>query len=177
MPHQTSSASQKTSHQRNKEMGEVLKLNGERLFLKESLKEAVQALEEDGCLVLKGATNLTTLPVGITSVDSIRMEIALNESVRAILFSARNDDFRISGYKAYKFGKRDVNLEIGRGMAPVPGLIGVSCTHLGGDGHVLWSIEVDKSSRGKASREMVEVKANGGDMYYVWNARLYICMF
>jgi len=60
-------------------MGEVLKLNGERLSLKESLKEAVQALEEDGCLVLKGATNLTTLPVGITSMDSVRAEIALNE--------------------------------------------------------------------------------------------------
>jgi len=70
-----------------------------------------------------------------------------------------------------------VNLEIGRGMAPVPGLVGVSCTHLGGEGHVLWSIEVDKTSRGKASGEMVEVKANGGDMYRFSNPQLHVCMF
>ncbi|MCJ1386323.1 hypothetical protein MMC17_009449 [Xylographa soralifera] len=153
-------------------MAEVLKLNGEKLSLKESLKEAVWALEEDGCLVLKGATNLTTFPVGITSIDSVRAEIALNESVRAILFSARDDDFRFSGYKAYRFGGKGLNFEIGRGMTPVPGLVGVSCTHLGGAGHVLWSIEVDKSSRGKAPKEMVEVMANGGDMYRVSNSRL-----
>jgi hypothetical protein len=53
-------------------MGKVLKLNEERLSLKESLKEAVQALKEDECLVLKGATNLTTLPFGITFMDSVR---------------------------------------------------------------------------------------------------------
>jgi len=172
-PTQTSFCGTKEKLQPNVQMGEVLKLNGEKLSLKESLKEAVRALEEDGCLVLKGATNLTAFPDGVTPIDSVRADIALNESVGAILFSARDDDLRISGYKAYRFGKKDVNLEINRGSALVPGLIGISCTHLGGAGHVLWGIDVDKSSRGKGSREMMEVMANGGDIFicYQWLIR------
>ena len=79
MPHSNQLCDTKENLQPNIEMGEVLKLNGEKLSLKESLKEAVQALEEDGCLVLKGATNLTKFPVGITSTDSVTAEIALNE--------------------------------------------------------------------------------------------------
>ncbi|MCJ1231494.1 hypothetical protein MMC12_008171 [Toensbergia leucococca] len=126
MPHPNQLCGTKENLQPNIEMGEVLKLNGEKLSLKESLKEAVQALEEDGCLDLNGATNLTTFPVGITSTDSVTAEITLNKSVRTILFAARNEDFHISSYEAYKFGKKDVNLERGRGMAPVHGLVGVS---------------------------------------------------
>lgn len=49
-------------------------------------------------------------------------------------------------------------------------LVGVSCTHLGGDGTVSWIIEVDKGSRGEATGNMVEVEANGGDMYYPLNS-------
>lgn len=60
-------------------MGEVLKLNRERLFLKEFLKEAVQALKENECLILKKATNFAILPVKITFIDSVRAEIALNK--------------------------------------------------------------------------------------------------
>jgi len=60
-------------------MGEVLKLNGERFFLKESLKKAVQVLKKDGCLIFKKATNLIILPVGIIFMDSVKAEIALNK--------------------------------------------------------------------------------------------------
>ena len=79
MPHPNQLCGTKENLQPNIEMGEVLKLNGEKLSLKESLKEAVQALEEDGCLDLNGATNLTTFPVGITSTDSVTAEITLNK--------------------------------------------------------------------------------------------------
>jgi hypothetical protein len=48
---------------RNTEMDipnlEVVTLSGERLSLKEDLQEAVRLLEENGCLVLKGATDLS----------------------------------------------------------------------------------------------------------------------
>lgn len=60
-------------------MSKVLKLNEKRLSLKESLKEAVQALKEDKCLVLKEAINLTTLFIEITFMNFVRAEIALNE--------------------------------------------------------------------------------------------------
>jgi hypothetical protein len=38
---------------------EVVTLSGKRLSLKEDLQEAVRFLEEDGCLVLKAATDLS----------------------------------------------------------------------------------------------------------------------
>jgi len=38
---------------------EVVTLSGKRLSLKEDLQEAVRFLEEGGCLVLKGATDLS----------------------------------------------------------------------------------------------------------------------
>lgn len=61
---------------------EVIKLNGEKLFLDKNPRELVQALEEDGCLVLKGATDLTsveaTLSDDLSSVDSVRKDIVLN---------------------------------------------------------------------------------------------------
>lgn len=60
-------------------MSKVLKLNEKRLSLKESLKEAVQALKEDKCLVLKEAINLTILFIEITFMNFVRAEIALNE--------------------------------------------------------------------------------------------------
>jgi hypothetical protein len=46
-------------------------------------------------------------------------------------------------------------------MAGQSGLVGASCTHLGGDETVSWIIEVDKCGRGKTDK----AKANGNDMY------------
>jgi hypothetical protein len=50
-------------------------------------------------------------------------------------------------------------------MAAHHGLVGVSCTHLGGDERVSWIIEVDTRSRGDPMGKTVTVEATGGDMY------------
>jgi len=50
-------------------------------------------------------------------------------------------------------------------MAAYSGLVGASCTHLGGDPTVSWSIEVDTGSRGEPTGKTVNVEANGHDMY------------
>ena len=43
--------------------------------------------------------------------------------------------------------------------------IEISRNHLGGCRTVEWIIEVDKGSRGKPTGDMVQIEANGGDMY------------
>jgi hypothetical protein len=62
---------------------EVYKLSGESLSLRENLKEAVEALDKDGCLLLKKATDLTTvesaLSSDISSPEAITKHIVLNE--------------------------------------------------------------------------------------------------
>ncbi|KAN0073553.1 hypothetical protein V8E54_008773 [Elaphomyces granulatus] len=151
---------------------EVVTLSGKRLSLKEDLQEAVRFLEEDGCLVLKGATDLSPvesiLSTNKPSVDAVKKDIVLNDVVKAILFSARDDDFRITSYQAYKLGTKAG--ETGRDrewkeMAAHSGLVGVSCTHFGGDPTVSWVIEVDTGSRGEPTGKTVNVEANGHDMY------------
>ena len=61
---------------------EVVTLSGKRLSLKEDLQEAVRFLEEDRCLVLKGATDLFPLELILLtdqgSLDSVRKNIVLN---------------------------------------------------------------------------------------------------
>jgi len=56
----------------------------------------------------KAATDLSPvesiLSTNKPSVDAVKKDIVLNNAVRAILFSARDDDFRITSYQAYKFG-------------------------------------------------------------------------
>jgi hypothetical protein len=54
----------------------------------------------------------------------------------------------------------------GERIASTSGLVGISCIHFGGDGDVSWGTDVDKGSRQGATGDVVEVKANGGDMYY-----------
>ncbi|KAI9855656.1 MAG: hypothetical protein M1813_009702 [Trichoglossum hirsutum] len=160
---------------------EVVKLSGERLSLKKSLIEVVEALEKDGCLILSGATDLTDveriLAKDLCSPDSVRRDIFLNKAVKAVLFSARREDFRITSYIGCKFGSE--RGEIGRDwewkeMAALAELVGVNCTHLGGDKSVSWVIEVDKGFRGEATENMLRIEANGGDMYNAPN--LYICV-
>jgi hypothetical protein len=62
---------------------EVVLLNGRRLSLGESLKEVVQALMSDGCVLLKRATNLAPvepfLLSDMNSLESVRKDIVLNE--------------------------------------------------------------------------------------------------
>jgi len=92
----------------------------------------------------------------------------LNDAVKALLFSARDDDFRITSYQVHKF-----NTKVGgtgrdgewKEMAAYPGLVGASCTHLGGDPTVSWSIEVDTGSRGEPTGKTVNVEANGHDIF------------
>jgi len=62
---------------------EVVTLSGKRLSLREDLQEAVRFLEEDGCLVLKGATDLSPLESILStnqgSLESVRKNIVLND--------------------------------------------------------------------------------------------------
>lgn len=151
---------------------EVVTLSGKRLSLREDLQEAVRFLEEDGCLVLKGATDLSPLESILStnqgSLESVRKNIVLNDAVKALLFSARDDDFRITSYQVHKF-----NTKVGgtgrdgewKEMAAYSGLVGASCTHLGGDPTVSWSIEVDTGSRGEPTGKTVNVEANGHDIF------------
>jgi hypothetical protein len=93
------------------------------------------------------------------------------------VFNAQHDDFHITSFQAYKAVSKDI---IGRdqdwkSLAEMTGLIGVSCTHLGGDSSVEWIIKVDKGIRGEATGNMYTVKANGGDMYYTPNPAQYTC--
>jgi len=150
---------------------QVCELNGESLSLRKNLKEAVEALDNDGCLLLKKATDLTTvesaLSSAISSPDAITKHIVLNEGVKALLFNAQPDDFHITSFKAYKAVSNDI---IGRdkdwkSLAEMTGLISVSCTHLGGDSSAEWLIKVDKGIRGEATGNMYTVKANGGDIF------------
>ena len=74
-------------HPRNNQMDlartEAVLLNGKRLSLDESLPEVVQALMNDGCALLKRATNLKPvepfLATDMNSLESVRKEIVLNE--------------------------------------------------------------------------------------------------
>jgi len=62
---------------------EVVTLYGKKLSLREELQEVVRRLEEDGCLVLKGATDLTSIEsipsTDITSLDFVQKGIVLND--------------------------------------------------------------------------------------------------
>jgi len=151
----------------------VLKLSGETLSLRERLEDVVQALDRDGCVLVKEATDLTTIePVllsNLNSSDTVTREIFLNECVKQIIFTARKDDFYITAYQAYKvgFGSEEVfgREKQWREMAAMAGLVGASCIHLGGSRTVQWKIKVDKGIRGEVTSDTATLNANGGDMY------------
>lgn len=93
------------------------------------------------------------------------------------MFCAQSDDFYITSFQAYKAVPTDI---VGRdkdwkSLAAMTGLIGVSCTHLGGDSALEWLIKVDKGIRGEATGNMHTVKANGGDMYDIPNPAQHTC--
>jgi hypothetical protein len=61
---------------------QVETLSKELLSLKQRLKEVVLTLERDGCLVLKGATNLTSVEPYLGNIlDSVQKEIAINQVI------------------------------------------------------------------------------------------------
>jgi hypothetical protein len=68
---------------------EVVILSRKRLSLKEDLQEAVRLLEEDRCLVLKGATDLSPvesiLSTNKPSVDAVKKDIILNDISKAFI--------------------------------------------------------------------------------------------
>ncbi|KAI9763387.1 MAG: hypothetical protein M1840_000579 [Geoglossum simile] len=155
---------------------QVITLDKELIPLKLRLEEVVLALEKDGCVVLKEATDLTTIKSFTEQspleglLSSVEKDIVVNRTVEAILFSAEHYDFRITNYRPYLavFGqglkgmRRDREGEL---IGSTSGLVGVNCIHLGGDSEVLWSIDVDGGSRQGATGQSVEVKANGGDIF------------
>ncbi|KAI9765767.1 MAG: hypothetical protein M1839_005393 [Geoglossum umbratile] len=150
---------------------QVITLDKELIPLKLRLKDVLLALEKDGCVVLKEATDLTAIksyteqPPLEGLLSSVEKDIV---TVEAILFSAERCDFRITNYRPYLVGQgfkgmgRDREGEL---IGSTSGLVGVSCIHLGGDSEVLWSIDVDGGSRRGATGQSVEVKANGGDIF------------
>jgi hypothetical protein len=153
----------------NKHMDiEVVKRGGQKLSLKANLDEALQALYEDGCLVLKGATSVEPAsPEHLASLDYVKRDIVLNEAVRTILFSARNDDFFITACFPVRSGRsertgRDLEWQK---MVSIKELVGAWCFHFGGDRDVSWIVQIDGSPRGTNSGQMVEVRANGGDIF------------
>lgn len=49
--------------------------------------------------------------------------------------------------------------------ASKPGLVVVTCVHLGGDIHVSWKFSIQEGSRsGGSDGEVIIIRANGGDM-------------
>ena len=50
---------------------------------------------------------------------------------------------------------------------------GVIVNHLGGEKACEWIIEVDNGVRGKPADDMVNIKANGGDMQYILRVQVY----
>jgi len=62
---------------------EVVLLSGKRIPLEESLEQAVQALMSDGCILLKRATDLTSVEPSLLrdmkALESVRRDIVLNE--------------------------------------------------------------------------------------------------
>ena len=71
---------------------DVITLRGKRLSLKEDLQEALRFLEEDGCLVLKGATDLSPveslLSANKPSMDAVKKDIVLNDVTKASISSS-----------------------------------------------------------------------------------------
>lgn len=49
-------------------------------------------------------------------------------------------------------------------MAENPGIVAMSCNHLGGDENAKWIIEIDRGRRTEQTDDMVSVEANGHDM-------------
>lgn len=148
---------------------EVVKRGGQKLSLKANLGEALQALHEDGYLVLKGATRVESAsPEHLNTLDYVTREIVLNKAVRTILFSARNDDFLITAclpYQARLRSERTGRDQEWRRMASIKDLVGAWCFHFGGGQDVSWIIQVDGCPRGADSGKMAEVRANGGDIF------------
>jgi hypothetical protein len=177
--------------QNNKQMEsldiEVLTLRGEKLSLKGDLDKVVDALKEDGCLLLRRATDLSAIaPILSNNQNSlayVRRDIVLNkvnlavhlkvqtnslQAVKTILFASQNDDFRITGYMPYRFGVQRGSAgrdSMWERMAKDIGLVGACCTHLEGDENISWIIEVYEDYRKKANDQIVTIRANGGDMY------------
>ena len=54
-------------------------------------------------------------------------------------------------------------------MASAKDLVGAMCYHLGGDQNITWIFQVDAYSYRVATRKIVDVKANGGNMCVLLN--------
>ncbi|KAI9732162.1 MAG: hypothetical protein M1834_004258 [Cirrosporium novae-zelandiae] len=169
MPHQIClTLSPKKCHQSNNQMDipqiEVIKTNGDKLSLQTNLENVVQALEKDGCLLLKNATSRIS-PHDVSFFKSHARDIILHSSVKAILFSAQPDeDFAIVHYMLYKFGQQPGKLgrdKRWKEMAAVPGVVAINCVHLQEDA----VFEIDKCGRKKDTGDTITMRANAGDIF------------
>ena len=164
---------------------QAMKLDGQPLS---DVEDVVQALQEDGAVILKQAANLKRtediLSRDMHSLEAIRAEVVFNDvrslhisdqlvtdgsqNIKSILFTGRKSDFLITAYFPMK---GDVQrFRSGRDghwqqMLEADALVGLHCVHLGGDHTVSWVIEVDRDSRQEVTANTVNVKVNGGDMY------------
>ncbi|KAF2174567.1 hypothetical protein K469DRAFT_756361 [Zopfia rhizophila CBS 207.26] len=146
----------------------VVTYGGQQLSLGDSLGDALQALNKDGWIILKGATSVPSPSETLGILDFVTEHTVQNKAVQTILFSARNDGFRIAACLPYIPILRSEGL--GRDyewekMANQEGLMGAMCYHLGGDQNVSWVIHVDKCSRGADSANVEQLKAKGGDIF------------
>lgn len=133
------------------------------LTLSKDIRQILDDLDSGGYVIIRGATNIESVAQG--SLDYVRREVVFNETVRSVLFSARNDYFRITACRPFK---ADSTCEgLGRDpewqkMASTRGLVGAMCYHLGGDKNVVWKVRVNRSSK---DGEEVEIQACGGDIF------------
>ncbi len=88
--------------------------------------------------------------------------------IGAILFSAGNE-YIITSYNPFIYFNK---IRFGMGRDPKadlytskPGLVVVTCVHLGGDTNVSWQFSIQEGSRSKDSdSEVIIMRANGGNM-------------
>lgn len=88
--------------------------------------------------------------------------------IGAILFSAGNE-YIITSYNPFiyfnkiRFGMgRDPKADL---YAATPGLVVVTCVHLGGDTNVSWQFSIQEGSRdGGSDGEVIILRANGDDI-------------
>ncbi|KAI9760832.1 MAG: hypothetical protein M1840_002194 [Geoglossum simile] len=166
---------------------QVRLLNGEQFSLRESINKVALALDEDGCVMLKNAMDLTTIEgyfsnkepdqFGYFAIDDdslarcVKRELVTHKAVEAILFTAHPDDFRVTNYQPsiIRGGKREVHSLLGRPdegelIASTPGLVAVTCTHFGGNDSQLIGINIEPGSRYGAGK-VVEIEANVHDVF------------
>ncbi|KAI4176465.1 MAG: hypothetical protein LQ343_001001 [Gyalolechia ehrenbergii] len=143
----------------------IIKHDGKAVTLKLAEKEAVDqalhALADDGYLILRKATK------PITSGEPITEDLLWNKFVKAILLASQDGNFGITRSEQFQVSHSDKRIgrdDLWKVMAKNPGIVAMSCNHLGGDENAKWVIEIDRGLRATETDNLVSVEANGLDM-------------